>query len=96
LNFRKTGGDGGFIRLPITPSVICEVNAEPLSGVSDRNPDSLTRRPGPMTRKQKRRSRVVEFGKGAREVRIYIINRKDGYPEVTLASKKGTGFLIYR
>ena len=42
-----------------------------------------------MTRKKKRRSSVVEFGNGPTKVRIYTMNRKDGYPEFTLAWKEG-------
>lgn len=42
-----------------------------------------------MTRKKKRRSSVVEFGNGPTKVRIYSMNRKDGYPEFTLAWKEG-------
>ncbi|MEI6654824.1 MAG: hypothetical protein WCP45_08655, partial [Verrucomicrobiota bacterium] len=39
----------------------------------------LTRRPGPMTRKRKRRSNVVEIGNGPARVKIYTVHRKDGY-----------------
>ena len=42
-----------------------------------------------MTRKKKRRSSIVEIGSGAARVRIYTMNRKDGYPEFTLAWKEG-------
>ena len=42
-----------------------------------------------MTRKSKRRSSVVEIGTGPARVRIYTINRKDGYTEFTLAWKEG-------
>ena len=42
-----------------------------------------------MTRKKKRRRSVVEFGNGPTKVRIYTMNRKDGYPEFTLAWKEG-------
>ncbi len=42
-----------------------------------------------MTRKRKRRSSIVEIGSGAARVRIYTMNRKDGYPEFTLAWKEG-------
>lgn len=43
-----------------------------------------------MTRKKrKRRSGVVEIGTGAARVRIYTINRADGYPQFTLAWTEG-------
>ena len=42
-----------------------------------------------MTRKRKRRSSVVEIGNGPARVRIYTMNRKDGYPEFTLSWKEG-------
>jgi integrase len=42
-----------------------------------------------MTRKRKRRSAVVEIGTGPAKVRIYTINRKDGYDQFTLAWKEG-------
>jgi len=42
-----------------------------------------------MTRKKKRRSSVVEIGNGPARVRIYTMNRKDGYPEFTLSWKEG-------
>jgi integrase len=42
-----------------------------------------------MTRKRKRRSSVVEIGTGPARVRIYTINRKDGYSEFTLYWKEG-------
>ena len=41
-----------------------------------------------MTRKRKRRSSVVEIGNGPARVRIYTMNRRDGYPEFTLAWKE--------
>jgi len=42
-----------------------------------------------MTRKRKRRSAIVEIGTGFTKVRIYTINRKDGYEQYTLAWKEG-------
>ena len=42
-----------------------------------------------MTRKRKRRSAIVEIGNGPAKVRIYTINRKDGYDQFTLAWKEG-------
>jgi hypothetical protein len=42
-----------------------------------------------MTQKRKRRSAIVEIGKGPTKVRIYTINRKDGYDQFTLAWKEG-------
>lgn len=36
-----------------------------------------------MTRKRKRRSAAVEIGTGPGKVRIYTINRKDGYDQFT-------------
>jgi hypothetical protein len=38
-----------------------------------------------MPRKRKRRSAIVEIGNGPAKVRIYTINRKDGYDQFTLA-----------
>ncbi|MFZ9937901.1 MAG: tyrosine-type recombinase/integrase [Luteolibacter sp.] len=38
-----------------------------------------------MPRKRKRRNAVVEIGNGPAKVRIYTINRKDGYDQFTLA-----------
>jgi integrase len=42
-----------------------------------------------MPRKRKRRSSIVEIGSGPATVRIYTINRKDGYDQFTLAWKEG-------
>ena len=42
-----------------------------------------------MTRKKNRRSSIVEIGTGTAKVRIYTINRKDGYSQFTLAWKEG-------
>ena len=42
-----------------------------------------------MTQKRKRRSSIVEIGTGPTKVRIYTINRKDGYNQFTLAWKEG-------
>jgi hypothetical protein len=42
-----------------------------------------------MNPQKKRRSRVVEVGKGPAKVRIYTITRKDGYPQFTLNWKEG-------
>ncbi len=56
---------------------------------SDTFSDKLTRKPGPMTRKRKRRSSVVEIGNGPARIRIYTMNRKDGYDEFTLSWKEG-------
>jgi integrase len=42
-----------------------------------------------MTQKRKRRSAIVEIGTGPTKVRIYTINRKDGYDQFTLAWKEG-------
>lgn len=41
-----------------------------------------------MNRKRKRRSSVVEIGNGPTRVKIYSMNRRDGYPEFTLAWKE--------
>jgi hypothetical protein len=41
-----------------------------------------------MTRKRKRRSSVVEIGTGPSRVKIYTINRKDGYPMSSLCWKE--------
>jgi integrase len=42
-----------------------------------------------MTRKRKRRSSVVEIGTGPCRVKIYTVNRKDGYPMYSLYWKEG-------
>lgn len=42
-----------------------------------------------MSQKRKRRSAIVEIGTGPTKVRIYTINRKDGYEQFTLAWKEG-------
>ena len=41
-----------------------------------------------MPRKPKRRSAIVEIGSGPATVRIYTINRKDGYNQFTFAWKE--------
>ncbi len=41
-----------------------------------------------MTRKRKRRSSVVEIGNGPAKIKIYTMNRRDGYPEFTLSWKE--------
>ena len=41
-----------------------------------------------MTRKRKRRSSVVEIGNGPARIKIYTMNRRDGYPEFTLSWKE--------
>jgi hypothetical protein len=62
-------------------------------GHNEKSPDTvspkLTRKPGAMTRKKKRRSSVVEIGNGPAKVKIYTMNRKDGYPEFTLTWREG-------
>jgi integrase len=42
-----------------------------------------------MARKRKRRSSVVEIGTGPCRVKIYTVNRKDGYPMFSLYWKEG-------
>ena len=42
-----------------------------------------------MSRKRKRRSSVVEIGTGPAMVKIYTVNRKDGYPMFSLYWKEG-------
>jgi hypothetical protein len=42
-----------------------------------------------MNRKRKRRSSVVEIGTGPCRVKIYTVNRKDGYPMYSLCWKEG-------
>ncbi len=42
-----------------------------------------------MARKRKRRSTVVEIGTGPARVKIYTVNRKDGYPMDSLYWKEG-------
>ena len=41
-----------------------------------------------MTRKRKRRSSIVEIGQGWGTVKIYTINRSNGYPQFTIAWKE--------
>ncbi len=41
-----------------------------------------------MTQKRKRRSSIVEIGNGPARIKIYTMNRRDGYPEFTLAWKE--------
>ena len=41
-----------------------------------------------MTRKRKRRSGIVEIGNGPARIKIYTMNRRDGYPEFTLSWKE--------
>ena len=49
----------------------------------------LTRLHGSMIRKRKRRNSIVEIGTGLAVVRIYTINRTDGYKQFTMAWKEG-------
>jgi integrase len=42
-----------------------------------------------MTRKKKRRNKIVEIGTGLATVRIYTVNRSNGYPHHTVAWKEG-------
>jgi integrase len=42
-----------------------------------------------MTRKKKRRNKIVEIGTGLALVRIYTVNRSNGYPHYTVAWKEG-------
>ncbi len=44
-----------------------------------------------MTKKRKRRPNVVEIGTGPARVKIYTINRADGYKQFTLSWKEGGG-----
>lgn len=60
--------------------------------IPERIPVNLTRRPGPMIRKRKRRSSVVEIGTGPCRVKIYTVNRKDGYPMYSLYWNRGRDF----
>jgi hypothetical protein len=41
-----------------------------------------------MTRKRKRSSSIVEIGNGPARIKIYTMNRRDGYPEFTLSWKE--------
>jgi len=70
-------------------SVTCGLSEESLTGIPHEIPHKLTRRPGSMTRKRKRRSSIVKIGNGPARVRIYMIKRKDGYDQFTLAWKEG-------
>ena len=42
-----------------------------------------------MARKKKRRNKIVEIGAGLAQVRIYTVNRSNGYPHYTVAWKEG-------
>ncbi|MGA0846358.1 MAG: hypothetical protein ACO3RV_07435, partial [Luteolibacter sp.] len=42
-----------------------------------------------MARKKKRRNKIVEIGNGLATVRIYTVNRSNGYPHYTVAWKEG-------
>ena len=42
-----------------------------------------------MTRKRKRRNSIVEIGTGPSRVKIYTINRSNGYPMFFLYWKEG-------
>ncbi len=42
-----------------------------------------------MPRKKKRRSKIIEIGTGLAQVRIYTVNRSNGYPHYTVAWKEG-------
>ncbi len=42
-----------------------------------------------MPQKRKRRSSIVEIGTGPARIKIYTMNRRDGYPEFTLSWKEG-------
>jgi hypothetical protein len=54
--------------------------------------DKSTPKQGLMTRKKKRRNSIVEIGSGPSRVKIYTINRKNGYREFTLYLKEGGRF----
>ena len=62
-------------------SVTCGLSDDSLTGI----PHQLTRAPGPMTRKSKRRSSIVEIGNAPARVRIHTIHRNDGYDQFALA-----------
>ena len=38
---------------------------------------------------KKRRNRIIEVGSGLSRVRIYTINRSDGYPQFAISWKEG-------
>ena len=42
-----------------------------------------------MPRKKKRRNKIIEVGTGLAQVRIYTVNRSNGYPHHTVAWKEG-------
>jgi hypothetical protein len=45
----------------------------------------MTRAPGAMSWKRKRRTNIVGIGNGPARVRIYTMNRKDDYNKFTLS-----------
>lgn len=69
-------------------STTCEPSRQTGTDFPDGFSDKLTRKPGSMTRKRKRRSSIVEIGNGPARIKIYTMNRRDGYPEFTLAWKE--------
>ncbi|MDA0765894.1 MAG: site-specific integrase [Verrucomicrobia bacterium] len=42
-----------------------------------------------MARKKKRRNKIVEIGSGAAQVRIYTVNRSNGYPQYSIIWREG-------
>ncbi len=42
-----------------------------------------------MARKKKRRNKIVEIGSGAAQVRIYTVNRSNGYLQYSIIWKEG-------
>jgi hypothetical protein len=48
-------------------------------------PNAMTRAPGAMSWKRKRRTNIVGIGNGPARVRIYTMNRKDDYNKFTLS-----------
>jgi hypothetical protein len=69
-------------------STNCEPPGKTGTGFPDSFSDKLTPKPVSMNRKRKRRSSIVEIGNGPTRVKIYSMNRRDGYPEFTLAWKE--------
>ncbi len=96
-------GDGlncPWVRIPPSPpsgcpieatrpkSETCEPSEQAGTDCPDGFSDKLTSRPGSMTRKRKRSSSIVEIGNGPARIKIYTMNRRDGYPEFTLSWKE--------
>ena len=94
-NQPKTGGEGGA-GYPTCSKSIFNKN---IRGARKSTPDKISdnvatktklkRRQRGMSPNKKKRNNIVEIGTGSLKVTIYTLNRKDGFPEFTLAWKEG-------